>query len=111
MKTIIAEDHPYDGRTWDCQCARCGSSVESEPCGACAGEGITAPGELYEQDPLWYDVDDYETCSQCGGQGAYLFCISSPEWCEANPLPGRENIKRGQIEWFTLDPEKKEDAS
>lgn len=103
MNSVIADNHPQDGREWDCQCARCGSSVHWEPCGACGGEGISGPGELYDQDPLWYDEDDYSTCHQCGGEASWGICISPPEWCEANPAKGRENIKRGEIEWFTFD--------
>ena len=57
----------------DCQCARCGSSVFSER-------------EL--------DEDDEHVIVH--------ICLSSPAWCEANPLPGRENVKRGEIEWFTF---------
>lgn len=105
---FVGFDHPHDGRDWDCQCARCGSSLAWEPCSSCGGEGITAPGELYEQDPLWYDPDDYEACSQCGGDGAYSYCLSSPEWCQTHPLPGRENMARHTPEWFTTD--KKETA-
>lgn len=88
-ESFIADNPPSDGRDWDCQCARCGSSVHWETCGACGGEGITAPGELYEEDPLWY--------------AAWGICMSSPEWCEAHPLTGRDAVKRGAIEWFTFD--------
>jgi hypothetical protein len=102
MDTFIGDNHPQDGRQWDCQCARCGSSLEWEPCGACGGEGITAPGELYELDPLWYSPDDYSECHQCGGDAAYQFCVSSPEWCEAHPIIGRESIASGTPEWFAI---------
>lgn len=105
MNKIVAKDPPQDGRNWDCQCARCGSSIHWEVCGRCGGEGITDPGELYEEDPLWYDPDDFEPCPSCNGDSSWGICLSSPEWCEAHPIPGREQIKRGQIEWFTLDPD------
>lgn len=101
--SIISDDMPKDGRNWDCRCARCGSSVESESCGACGGEGVTGHGELHEQDPLWYDADDYEPCHQCSGEGSWMFCLSNIEWCEANPIKGRENVPRGKIEWFTFE--------
>jgi hypothetical protein len=104
---VIADQPPGDGRNWDCQCAQCGSSMYSEECGACGGEGITAPGELHEQDPLWYDPDDFESCHQCGGDGAWMICMSSPGWCEANPVPGREGVPRGKVEWFTFDEARK----
>ena len=101
---LFGDNPPNDGREYDCQCARCGSSVQWEQCGACGGEGITGPGELYEQDPLWYDMDDYEPCHQCNGDASWGICLSSPEWCEAHPLPGREDVKRGTIEWYALSP-------
>ena len=34
------------------------------------------------------------------------WCLSSPEWCEANPMDGRDSVERGEIEWF-LDEEKR----
>jgi hypothetical protein len=101
---LFGDSPPRDGREYDCQCARCGSSVEWEQCGACGGEGITAPGELYEQDPLWYDPDDYQNCHQCDGDASWGICCSGAEWCEAHPLPGREAVKRGTIEWFPVSP-------
>lgn len=103
---VIGDKPPNDGREWECQCARCGSSVEWERCGSCGGDGITGPGELYEQDPLWYSPEDYENCHQCDGESSWAFCCSGAEWCEANPIPGREAIKRGEIEWFTFEPAK-----
>lgn len=101
--THIGMDHPQDGRNWDCQCARCGSTLVWESCERCGGEGITGPGELYEEDPLWYDPDDYEACHECGGEGSWPHCISSPEWCEANPIVGREGIARNTPEWFVCE--------
>jgi hypothetical protein len=106
VQTHIGPDHPQDGRRWDCQCARCGSDLDWETCGACGGHGITGPGELYEEDPLWYDEDDVEPCHQCGGEGSRPICMSGAEWCEAHPLPGREGIKRGDVEWFTFEEPK-----
>lgn len=88
------------GYGFDCRCGRCGSSLEWEPCGACGGEGATAPGELHEQDPLWYDVDDYEVCGQCNGEASFPMCMSSRDWCLFHPLPGRIEIASGTPEWF-----------
>ncbi len=97
--TFIGPEPPKDGRQWDCQCARCGSSMDSESCGACDGEGQTSPG-----DPLWYDEDATEPCHQCGGEGAWMLCISTPEWCQAHPLKGREETERHTPEWFVVSP-------
>lgn len=80
--------------------------MEWETCPWCGGEGMTDPGELYEQDPLWYDPDDVEPCHQCGGEASFPICLSSKEWCEANPIKGRETTGRDTPEWFTLEPTK-----
>ena len=105
-RCFIGRSHPRDGRQWDCQCARCGSSMDSESCGRCGGEGTTGPGELYEEDPLWYDPDDYAPCHECGGEGAWMLCISSHKYCINNPLPGRGKIPRHTPEWFTYEDPK-----
>jgi hypothetical protein len=102
MDSLIANEPPNDGREWECQCARCGSSLNWVQCGACGGEGITGPGELYEQDPLWYDQDDYESCHQCDGESSWPSCLSGFEWCLLNPSPGRIEIPPSTAEWFAL---------
>lgn len=103
MNTFIGKEHPRDGQHWEVQCARCGSSMIGESCGRCGGDGVTAPGELHEQDPLWYDPDDYENCHECDGEGGWLQCCSSPEYCKAHPIPGREGIARHMREWFVVE--------
>lgn len=72
----------------DAQCARCGSSVSFEDCELCP-----ACGYFDEPDP---------NCPGCRGTGHREFCLSSPEWCEAHPNSGRENVPRGAIEWFDV---------
>lgn len=59
----------------DESCPKCGNGMVTRVCGACGGEGCTEPGELYEQDPLWYDPDDVEQCCECRGLGHH-------EWCQ-----------------------------
>lgn len=54
---------PCDGRDWEVQCGRCGSSMDSE-----------------------------------------LVCLSSPEWCAANPLLARGTVPRSTPEWFVMTP-------
>lgn len=78
-------------------CARCGGDAVFERCDQCE-DGYTAPGELYEGDPLWYDEDDTEPCSTCHGEGGFRFCGNSDAWCQDNPLPGREGVKDGALE-------------
>lgn len=63
MRTYIQEWLPQDGKDYDAQCARCGST--------------------------W---DIYEDTG----------CLSSREWCKANPLPGRES-QQSMPEWFRVD--------
>ena len=79
--SVIADSPPRDGREWDCQCARCGSSTDFVICENCGGDG----------------------CSQCGGRTGFLLCLSSTEWCETHPLPERDEVKRGAIEWFVVE--------
>lgn len=78
------------GVVWeDAQCARCGSSAYSERCEWCPACGY------YEQpDP---------SCPSCEGTGTAWFCLSSAEWCEGNPLPGREDVARGTIEFYEVE--------
>lgn len=100
-ESVIAPQPPEDGREWDCQCARCGSSMSFKECWACGGEGQTEPGELHEMDPLWYDPEDTEPCDPCRARGGWWQCLSDEAWCNAHPMPCREATVRGEIEWFT----------
>lgn len=86
-----AETEAYD------QCARCGSSMGHTRCDGCGGDGFT-----YYEDDEGYEIE--EPCEQCGGDGFWSSCLSSDEWCQANPLPGREATDRGEIEWFEVAP-------
>lgn len=70
------------------QCARCGSSVSWEDCPTCE-----ACMTLHDPDPH---------CPACAGTGRASFCLSPYEWCQAHPLPGRENTERHTVEWFTV---------
>lgn len=97
--TLIADRPPSDGRDWDCQCARCGSSCASESCPLCDGDGY----HLDDCDDPDCDKPERFDCPDCQGDGQFHECLSSPEHCEANPRAGREETKRGAIEWFTFD--------
>ena len=102
----IGRHHPEDGRNWDCQCARCGSSMEFEECQNCGGEGVDGH-ECGEDTCCCLHPEDNVTCDICHGEGTFPTCLSGHVWCQTHPLPGRENASRGTVEWFTFD-EKKE---
>lgn len=99
-----------DGIEWfttadgeDCQCARCGSSCAFVRCwNGCEDGYIT---DLYELDPLWYDPEDIELCSECRGRGGWWHCLAEPAWCAAHPLPGRD-----AVESTAMNPESWRDA-
>jgi len=78
------------------ECARCGSSCDWQEC-----EEWDCEDGYREED--WGDdvVANMYTvvCETCQGYGGWHRCMSSPEWCEANPLPGREDVPRGTLEW------------
>ena len=98
-KAPIIQPHcPRDGREWDCQCARCGSGTYWRECEEC------------EDGYVWDDWGDdvipdriLRKCEWCQGHSGDLWCLSSKEWCEANPLEGREAVDRGQIEWLVAE--------
>ncbi len=50
--------YPDDGREW----------IECDDCG---GEGGRDGEELMQEDPLWYDIDDWEPCQTCHGKGGW----------------------------------------
>jgi hypothetical protein len=68
----------------DCQCARCGSSTIWFDCDNCGGEG-----EIEDDD--WQCEGEYYRCDWCKGKGGWHRCGSSKAFCEAHPMPGREN--------------------
>jgi hypothetical protein len=103
--TIIAarpSDEMYrTGLEIDCQCARCGSSADSEHCEHC--ENGFEGHDCGEDCCACLHPEDNIPCSFCGGAIIWHRCMSSPEFCQANPLAGREDIERGRIEWYTIE--------
>jgi hypothetical protein len=76
----------------DCQCARCGGEVESVNCWNCGGEGYSHH-DCGEDSCCCLYPEDNVTCDACQGNGFFLHCTNSPEWCRDNPRPGREHIE------------------
>ena len=83
------------------QCGRCGSSISFHQCANCGGEGFTSH-DCGEDCCCCADPEDNVPCDVCKGDGTFARCLSSPEWCEAHPLPGREATERSTIESFSL---------
>ena len=97
---VIQPLPPRDANDWDCQCARCGSSCDAKDCEECGNDGFVFDGHWGIDDE---DIgNDCRTCPTCGGVPVVYHCLSSRDWCNSNPLPGRENVERGQIEWFVV---------
>lgn len=78
---------PVEEHELDDFCGRCGSSVAYEDCATCEAFG--------ELDPVTFLGASH--CDTCGGTGTMRTCLSSVEWCEANPLPGCEDRARHSI--------------
>lgn len=105
----VIADRPSDemyrsGLEIDCQCARCGSSVDFEVCYDCDGDGYNGH-DCGEDCCCCAAPEDNVVCWTCNGTGRFHRCLSSPEWCQENPLQGRENVERGRIEWYAWPDE------
>jgi len=65
-------------------CVRCSCcSEEWVDCCECGGEGTTLPGDLYEEDPCYYDPEDVEPCHMCRGTGGGYVCLGR---CDNNGM-------------------------
>ena len=96
-ETFFGEHPPRDGKSYDCCCARCGGSCEWQEC-----EEWDCEDGYREEDYGDDVVSDMQVvvCDTCRGYGGWNQCGNDAKWCEANPLPGRESVKRGTLEWF-----------
>lgn len=90
------------------QCARCGSSVSFQSCANCGGEGYE-DHDCFDDSCCCLDPGE-DVCSWCRGEGGSHVCLSSREWCHTHPMPGREEVKRGEVESFTVPDRKRKRA-
>jgi len=95
-ESVVAAAPPNDGREWEAQCARCGSSVVRETCGSCGGD-------VFLLDDESDDAGEPGGCDECCGAGGWRDCASSAAYCAGNPMPGREGVVRGGVEWFVVE--------
>jgi hypothetical protein len=89
-----------DGREEDCQCARCGTSAFHVDCYDC--ENGYSHHDCGEDCCCCLNPEPNVPCDVCGGSGGWWQCCSPGNYCEANPIPGREHIQRGAIEWYDV---------
>lgn len=101
VNTVFGPRPPQEGE-WDCQCARCGSSVHWQECTNC--EDGYSDHDCGDDCCCCLYPEPNVVCDYCDGYSGWYACLSSSIWCDANPLPGREDIKRGTIEWYP-DPQ------
>jgi hypothetical protein len=83
------------------QCKRCGSSIEHVACDVCDGEGLDGH-DCGEDCCCCADPEPNVQCQLCQGRGGWWRCLSGDEWCEENPLPGREGVIGGTPEAFEV---------
>lgn len=84
-----AEDDATDGID---SCPRCGSSTTWVECEMCE-DGFDGH-DCGEDCCACANPEPNVVCGFCKGEGGYYRCLSSPEWCEAHPLPGKEDVPR-----------------
>ena len=100
---ISKREPPYiKGIYWECQCARCGSSCDWQECYNC--EDGASHHDCGDDCCCCLDPLPNVRCEVCNGNGGWWRCLSDYDWCNNNPMPGREDTKRGMFEWFP-DPQ------
>lgn len=80
-------------------CPKCGESLYTRDCEYCAGEGTI--DDLHEQDPLWYDEDEWMFCSNCNGDGCFFWCANDK--CDVTDEEINKAIKEQSEELRELD--------
>ena len=93
---------PGETGRWDNQCARCGSSVHFVECEHCGGDGFGGH-DCGEDCCVCAEPEENVPCDWCCGTGGGYECLSSQKYCESHPIPSRETVKRGAVEWFQVE--------
>jgi hypothetical protein len=75
-------------------CPRCGSSADFLECWECGGDGWIE----VEDDDFCSGETHIELCQGCNGKCGSWHCPPPPEWCEAHPMKGCENIESTAID-------------
>lgn len=80
----------------DMPCPGCGGHIQNTRCWKCGGLGYR---ELYEKDPMWYDIDDIEDCDICYGAGWYPICPDKK--CKVKPMTINEayTVRLFPLQW------------
>lgn len=69
IESVLREARERVGDSFTlCPRCRCCELIpnQDDSCWNCGGEGYF---DLYDEDPLWYDEDEIEMCSECKGSG------------------------------------------
>lgn len=74
-------------------CPRCKCcEMDWQECEQCGGEGESEYGELYEEDPLYYDMSDTRRCDWCRGKGGHWHCSCDDNGKHATHEPENDQI-------------------
>lgn len=95
------EELSAHGTVWDPCCKRCGSSMSWEECWQCGGDGYYGH-DCGDDCCVCLHPEEDKPCQMCNEDGGYWRCVSTPEWCEKNPLKGNEKTERSEVEWVRV---------
>ena len=101
----------------DDQCPKCGNTMATRPCIAACEDGYE---NRYEEDPLWYDEDEWFVCDECRGHGFHVWCQKCgwdalekrfPNGAPAVELPNVENQNAQSYETGAATPNDRSSAT
>lgn len=72
------------------ECPKCGNDMVRRDCNSCE-DGFH---DLYDEDPLYYDEEDFEKCSECDGHGCHVWCQKCGwDYLENRYLNGKSELE------------------